>query len=394
MDDAGFHTAMCQVVPWLDQRARASLAAVSHTCRTCTLARCPYTSVTLTLPPKEGCWPDLHAHGVTDTLVIRHRSGTTILAFVIAVHRALDALDGGGCWPRRVEVVTGANEVECLLAPSPVSSVLGRIACRAREVAYVAPTALEGDLELMLHPHVERVDLHANFASLRFTGQAPALHTLAIRCARPVWNVAPPETGWPALQQATLNNVCFINALRDSAPRLRALTLGDTGGDWGDGWPVRVTDDPEGMLWQFLTERAELDVTVGLTQEPRMVVGLPATSATLLAPFDWAWFDFERSVLCRTLRVLELDMGLRGSDDFPFATLACMRRLTTLKLRRVRRLSSLDNLVVWALDPPPALQTIHASVDVEGAVDNPHSIARYLTDLATLHSAAVIVTYL
>lgn len=363
------HTVLSLVMPWLSQRDRASLAAVSRSCRLATEYPCRCTAVRVVLPPLPSSAPYawLATHR-TDSLVVSHRPSTSPAEFA----RAVGSVPR---WPQSAKIsCLATDDASC----GAVSAVLGAgvrdLTCR------LGPGG--GDVELRLDARTQSLDIALDATSVRLTGDASGLRRLTLRARRFVRHNSPPDRGFSALETATLDNVCFHALLCDAAPKLRSLTVGNLTGPWPVEPPTGYSTSARGML---LSERPLLALTAGAYIDPGALAGVPATAVRLLAPFEWR-FNWAGSALARSVQSLELDMAHWRSEEFALGKLAEMPRMHTLRLANVRRLSSLDDLIEWSMvGLPPSLRAVEVHVCVEHAVDSPREIRRY--------AAALVGTY-
>lgn len=374
------HVVLGLAIPWLDPRDRASLAAVSRACRDLVAAPCPCAVTRVVLPPPPGSAPYawLATHR-TDTLVVVKRLPSPTAEF-------LDCLDRVGrvrpC-PRRVDVrcpFVGDTNAVC-------AALSAMLAAGVHEVSLAASTPVppQEAVELRLDPRTEAVDLDLGVDSVRLSGTAASLARLSLRNSHRLRTIRPPDDGFPALRELACDNVRYEELLRDAAPSLTCLRVGDVAELWPHAPHAAPIGLVAGVTAPMLSPRARLELVAGPYMDPASLAGVPATAARVLAPFDWK-FEWAGTPLARSLQELELDMAHWCSDEFAFARLAAMPRLRTLGLRNVRRMSSADDLVAWSMTGlPPSLRRVWAVVPVDAAVDPPRDIQRYVLALLSVY---------
>lgn len=379
------HVVLSLVMPWLGARDRACLASVDKTCRAATRRPCPCDSVSAQLPPRPGAglYAWLATHRATTLRIAKH-TGESTAEFVRSLHDAVDAMSmcpGGS--PARVDIdgdfFAGYEAGDAAGVCGALTRVLGlgvgHLSCRTPVAAYPD----EHDMCIRLDARTHTLELELDVDALELSGSAAGLRELSLRNTVPLTAVTPPETGFPELRRVTLHRVFFDSLLRDSAPKLHTLYMGEvrhTLCTWPAASPRTVA-----AASTLLTERPRLHMVAGSYMDPGALAGIPATSAVFRLPYDWCFY-WAGSALAASLRELELDMGHWRAEEFSFACLVGLPRLHTLGLSNLVRQSCVDDLFAWAINGvPPALRRVWARIPTEFAVDNPHEIRRFLTSL-------------
>lgn len=340
---ADYHVVLGLVISFLNPPDRASLAAVSRTCRDLVRVPCPCARVSLRLPPTPESTPYawLATHP-TATLVISKRwSYVSTADFLSSLRAVVEAVASNP--PRRVEI-------DCRL----VCDVKG-VCDLANELlrAGVAELYLNtfgdpppGAADMCVCDTTTSLELNLDIVDLSLTGTARNLQHLKLFSVH--WgSLRVAVSSFPALQTLYLINMRLKDLVpnADAAPHLTHVKL---------------------------DHRIDLDDIQDLR--------IPCLARLSIAT------PCRLPMAISSVRELEVDMWNRRSDEFAFSTLATWPNVHTLVLRNLRQLSSLDDMVSWSVTGlPPSLRCVRAHVRVEMAVDNPRDIQRYFERLMSTY---------